>query len=95
MASLESSRIWVVRIAAPYQLAKRQDGSVISANGLLTLVELTLVEPAAADLFVKTEALSWLSAREPKQIWKGCRALNSDIKVRSLAPSSVGPQSQT
>ena len=26
--------------------------------------------------------------------WKGCRELNSDLKVRSLAPSSVGPHPQ-
>src|SRR5713226_1553963 len=24
-------------------------------------------------------------------MWRGCRELNSDLKVRSLAPSSVGP----
>ena len=28
------------------------------------------------------------------KLWKGCRELNSDLKVRSLAPSSVGPHPQ-
>src|SRR5712692_1785915 len=42
------------------------------------------------DLFVRTEASSCLRPREPN-LWRGCRELNSDLKVRSLAPSSVGP----
>src|SRR5712692_1890943 len=42
------------------------------------------------DLFVRTEASSCLRPREPN-LWRGCGELNSDLKVRSLAPSSVGP----
>jgi hypothetical protein len=36
-------------------------------------------------------ALDHASLTLPKRMWRGCRELNSDLKVRSLAPSSVGP----
>src|SRR5712691_7125432 len=35
------------------------------------------------DLFVRTEASSCVRPREPTLMWKGCRELNSDLKVRS------------
>ena len=34
---------------------------------------------------------STLPSSSRAKLWRGCRELNSDLKVRSLAPSSVGP----